>query len=184
MKTRIEIIIGCMFSGKSTELIRRCNRYGAIGKKQLIINHTLDVRAMHNTLKTHDGVTSQALMLTNLMDLVNNKQYRDVLYSTEIIGIDEGQFFDDIVEFVKYIEPLHKTVIIAGLDGDSDRNPFGHILECIPLCDEVIKLTALDMVSSDGSKGIFTKRIGEKNNVIAVGGKESYLAVSRENYLT
>ena len=97
MKTRIEIIIGCMFSGKSTELIRRCNRYGAIGKKQLIINHTLDVRAMHNTLKTHDGVTSQALMLTNLMDLVNNKQYRDVLYSTEIIGIDEGQFYPDIV---------------------------------------------------------------------------------------
>jgi len=184
MKTRIEIILGCMYSGKSTELLRRCNRYAAIGKSQLIINHTLDTRTTTNTVKTHDGVTHTAISLANLMTLVNDKSYRDILYGTEIIGIDEAQFFPDLIDFVKYIETLHKTVIIAGLDGDFERKPFGQILHCIPLCDEVTKLTALDMISKDGSKGIFTKRISNKEETIAIGGKESYLAVSRQNYIS
>ena len=118
------------------------------------------------------------------MELIENKTYRDLLYNTDIIGIDEAQFFDDLIQFVIYIESLHKTVIIAGLDGDSDRKPFGQILNCIPLCDEVVKLTALDMISNDGTKAIFSKRLKTKEKVIAVGGKESYVAVSRENYFS
>ena len=184
MKTRIEIILGCMFSGKSTELIRRCNRYAAIGKRQLFINHTLDTRTTTNSVKTHAGQTHTALSLCSLMELIENKTYRDLLYNTDIIGIDEAQFFDDLIQFVIHIESLHKTVIIAGLDGDSDRKPFGQILNCIPLCDEVVKLTALDMISNDGTKAIFSKRLKTKEKVIAVGGKESYVAVSRANYFS
>ena len=74
---------------------------------------------------------------------------------------------------------------MSGLDGDSNRKPFGQILECIPLCDSVVKLRALDMINCDGhTKAPFTLRIKEKTHEqIQVGAKELYKAVSRINYL-
>ena len=107
-----------------------------------------------------------------------------MLYESSVIGIDESQFFDDLVEFVIAVEKLSKIVIIAGLDGDSDRKPFGQILQCIPLCDTVVKLTALDMVKNDGTSAIFSKRIKQIQGQVLVGDQDSYIAVSRENYLS
>lgn len=183
MNTRVEIILGCMFSGKSTELLRRCNRYRAIGKSIILINHAIDTRT-DSSIKTHDGTKNVAVKLTKLMSLLEDKQYRDMLYSSSVIGIDEAQFFDDLVDFVLAIERLNKIVIIAGLDGDSNRQPFGQILQCIPLCDTVVKLTAMDMVKKDGSAAIFTKRVNEDNETVLVGAEESYQAVSRESFLS
>ncbi len=182
MNTRIEIILGCMFSGKSSELLRRCNRYHAIGKSITLINHALDTRT-DDSIKTHDGVKSVAIKLTNLMDFINDKTYRQTLYSSSVIGIDEAQFFDDLVEFVIAIEKLNKIVIIAGLDGDSERKPFGKILECIPLCDSVVKLTALDMIKQDGTPAIFSKRISNTKDQVLIGNEDSYAAASRSSYL-
>ena len=100
-----------------------------------------------------------------------------------MIGIDEAQFFDDLYLFVTMVERFNKIIIIAGLDGDSNRKPFGQILECIPYCDEVVKLTALDMMDKDGSLAIFTKRIVDDKTQILVGSTEYFMAVSRKNYL-
>ena len=183
MNTRVEIILGCMFSGKSTELIRRCNRYSAIGKNIIMINHTLDTRTDDN-IQTHDGAKKVAIKLTKLMDFIENKNYRNMLYESSVIGIDESQFFDDLVEFVLAVEKLNKIVIIAGLDGDSDRKPFGQILQCIPLCDTVVKLTALDMIKKDGTAAIFSKRIKKGAGQVLIGDQDSYIAVSRDNYLS
>jgi thymidine kinase len=183
MNTRIEIILGCMFSGKSTELLRRCNRYHAIGKTVTLINHALDTRT-DDSIKTHDGAKSVAIKLTNLMDFIHDKSYRSILYNSSVIGIDEAQFFDDLVDFVLAIENLNKIVIIAGLDGDSERKPFGKILQCIPLCDSVVKLTALDMVKKDGTPAVFSKRISKNNDRVLIGNDDSYVAVSRSSYLT
>ena len=171
-----------MFSGKSTELLRRCNRYRAIGKNIILINHVVDTRT-DSSIKTHDGTKNEAIKLTNLMSLIQDKQYRNILYESSVIGIDEAQFFDDLVEFVLAIERLNKIVIIAGLDGDSNRQPFGQILQCIPLCDTVVKLTAMDMVKKDGSAAIFTKRVNQDKQTVLVGAEESYQAVSRESFL-
>ena len=183
MNTRIEIILGCMFSGKSTELIRRCNRYHAIGKTVTLINHALDTRT-DDSIKTHDGSKSVALKLTKLMDFIHVRDYRQALYDCSVIGIDEAQFFDDLVEFVIAIERLNKIVIIAGLDGDSDRKPFGKIMECMPLCDSVVKLTALDMIKKDGTPAIFSKRISQSNDQVLIGNQDSYMAASRSSYLS
>lgn len=183
MNTRVEIILGCMFSGKSTELIRRCNRYSAIGKSIIMINHTLDTRTADN-IQTHDGAKKVAIKLTKLMDFIENKKYRNMLYESSVIGIDESQFFDDLVEFVIAVERLNKIVIIAGLDGDSERKPFGQILQCIPLCDTVVKLTALDMIKKDGTPAIFSKRTKQIQGQVLVGDQDSYIAVCRENYLS
>lgn len=178
MNPTIEIILGCMFSGKSTELIRRLSRYESVGIPTLLINSSLDTRT-DNNVKTHNNLTKSARKTKNLMSLVNSIEY----LSNNVIGIDEAQFFTDLKEFVLYSEN-NKIIIIAGLDGDSDRQPFGQILECIPLCDEVVKLTAMDMVSKDGTKAIFSKRISNNNDSkILIGADEEYLAVSRNNFL-
>ena len=103
---------------------------------------------------------------------------------SEVIGIDESQFFQDLNLFVREAEKYNKIFIIAGLDGDYKREPIGQILSLIPLCDDVIKLTALDMIDNDGSIGIFTKRIIKNNSQLLIGAGEAYKAVSRKNYLS
>tara|TARA_B110001450_G_scaffold229925_1_gene230855 strand:+ start:313 stop:927 length:615 start_codon:yes stop_codon:yes gene_type:complete len=177
--TRIEVIIGPMFSGKSTELIRRTSCYKAIGKKILRINHLNDTRTDDN-IQTHSNIKKNAIKVSSLMTLVNNSNF----ISSEVIGIDEAQFFDDLYEFIITIEPLGKIIIVSGLDGDFKRRPIGQILQIIPLCDEVVKLHALDMVDKDGSPGIFTKRLSENNELIVIGAENEYMAVSRKNYFT
>ena len=178
---RIEVILGCMFSGKSSELIRRCRRYNSIGFKVLLTNSSLDTRCSANSLKTHNNEFATGIKVTKLLSLEENPTFQEA----NVVGVDEAQFFDDLVEFVLLCEKLEKTIIIAGLDGNYQRQPFGRILECIPLCDSVDKLVALDMVSNDGSAAIFTKRIGTFDQVsenIVVGGSEIYLATNRKNY--
>ena len=101
IKTRIEIILGCMFSGKSTELLRRCNRYKAIGKDVLLINHKNDTRT-ENKIKTHNKITQEAHKLTHLLDLLNENN--DLFQKSDVIGIDEAQFFDDLYDFVVQFE--------------------------------------------------------------------------------
>ncbi len=175
--TRIEIILGCMFSGKSTELLRRCNRYRAIGHKVLLVNHLNDTRT-GESIKTHENKTEFALKTDSLMSILYSSEFQNC----DVIGIDEAQFFGDLLEFVKQIEKTNKIIIVSGLDGDSDRKPFGQILNCIPLCDEVVKLSAMDMIDKDGTPAIFTKRIAEEKSQILVGAVDKYLAVSRKNY--
>jgi thymidine kinase len=178
MSTKVEIIVGCMFSGKTTELIRRISRYEAVEMNTLIINSDLDTRT-GDSVKTHNNCLREAVKTSKLMDIVHTDSYQNAT----IIGIDEAQFFPDLEEFVIYSE-TNKTIIIAGLDGDSNRKPFGQILQCIPLCDTIIKLTAMDMISKDGQDAIFTKRIvSDDSEQISIGAMDKYIAVSRENYL-
>ena len=72
---------------------------------------------------------------------------------------------------------------MSGLDGDFRREPFGEILQCIPLCDSVVKLSAMCMISKDGTPGIFSKRIVDNTNQTLVGASETYVASSRVHYL-
>ena len=98
MSGRIEIILGCMFSGKSTELMRRISRYEAIGEKTLIINSNLDTRT-DDSVKTHDNRKKSALKCMNLMDIIQHPLF----LTSNIIGIDEAQFFAEIYAFIKFI---------------------------------------------------------------------------------
>lgn len=176
--TRIELIIGPMFSGKSTELLRRTSRYEAIGKRVLLINHTKDSRT-DNQIQTHSNHTQQALKVSSLVSLLDMKEYTDA----DVIGIDESQFFEDLLDFISIGEYHNKIFIISGLDGDYKRRPIGQILMLIPLCDSVVKLTSLDMMDKDGSAGLFTKRIGNSDQLVLIGAENEYLSVNRKNYL-
>lgn len=178
----IEIIVGPMFSGKSTELIRRCNNYEAIGFNVLIINHVLDTRCEQNSVQTHSNNTKKAIKCEKLMELdISHIKSSKI----NVIAIDEAQFFKDLLDFVKIMETKDIILLIAGLDGDCKRNPFGDILSCIPYCDQVTKLNAMCMVRKDGTLGAFTKRISnlENENQIDVGGSDKFIAVCRKEYL-
>ncbi|XP_028912821.1 thymidine kinase, cytosolic isoform X3 [Ornithorhynchus anatinus] len=115
-KTRgqIQVILGPMFSGKSTELMRRVRRFQIAQYKCLVIKYAKDVRYGHS-FSTHDRNTMEALPACVLRDVT-----QDAL-GVAVIGIDEGQFFPDTVEFSEAMANAGKTVIVAALDGTFQR---------------------------------------------------------------
>ena len=176
---RLELIIGNMFSGKSSELIRRINREKSIQKKILVINFIGDNRYSSNSIATHDNTKVNSLKLAKLSDIPPNmvKQY-------DSFFIDEGQFFPDLYTFVKtLVDTECKHVVISGLDGDSNRQPFGDIIKLIPISDTVDKLNAYCNKCNNGTLAPFTKKISGNVNLIEIGGSDKYLPVCRKHYL-
>jgi thymidine kinase len=175
----LEIIIGPMFSGKTTELLRRVDRYQRIGKQALVINSKRDTRC-GNEIKTHNAQTHSAVKVQDLSDPI----LKDNINRIKVVAIDEAQFFTDLVPFVKwclYSKNLH--VIISGLDGDFQQNVFGEILQLIPHAETCIKLNALCVQCNDGTPAQFSTRLAPTMDQELVGGSESYHAVCRKHLL-
>ena len=176
----LELIFGCMFSGKSSELIRRLKRHKVIGKKILVINSSKDTRNSSNVLQTHDGVTFDCVKTCDLASIKTHPKFK----SSDTIGIDESQFFSHLVEFVRDSLTMNKTVIVAGLDGDFQQKVFGDILNLIPLAEKVDKLHALCVDCQDGTLASFTKRTVQSENQELVGASSMYRAVCRKHLST
>ena len=179
MEGRLELIIGNMFSGKSSELIRRINRERSINKKILVINYSQDNRYSNDSISTHDLTKVKCLKLEKLSDFpeMNIKQY-------DSFFIDEGQFFEDLYSFVKCLTEKHnKHVVVSGLDGDSSREPFGDLIKLIPICDTVDKLTAYCNKCNNGTLAPFTKKMNNNSQVIDIGGIDKYIPVCRFHYI-
>lgn len=174
----ISIIMGCMFSGKSTELIRLANRYKVLEKKVLIVNHKLDERYSKNSIATHSNQTLDCLAVSSL-DEIDKSKYKEA----DVLIIEEAQFFKNLYTFVvNACENDGKIMIVVGLDGDSNRNEFGEILKLIPICDSVKKLYGLCVMCKDGTKACFTKRLVDNKNQIFIGSSE-FIAVCRKHYI-
>jgi thymidine kinase len=179
---RIDIIIGSMFSGKSTELIRRINRYKVLGKNILVINNKLDKRYSENSISTHSNIQLECISLSKLQDVYDNEKYSNEYNECNVVVIEEAQFFEDLHDFVvNAADNDNKIVIVAGLDGDSNRNEFGDILKLIPKCDTVKKLHALCVKCKDGTLASFTKRLVKNDSQIYIGVSE-FIAVCRYHY--
>ena len=178
---RIDIIMGCMFSGKSTEIIRLINRYKALDKKILIINHNNDIRYKKDSISTHSNINIDCISIDNLDNIKSESKYEYT--SKDVIVIEEAQFFNNLYEFVlESAEKDNKIIILAGLDGDSNRNEFGDIIKLIPKCDSVVKLHALCSICKDGTLAPFTKRLVENKDQIFIGIDE-FIPVCRHHYL-
>merc|ERR1712223_1685728 len=130
-------------------------------------------------IATHDKQMLQAVNATKLEDF--KKKY-NIVDEYDVIGIDEGQFFPDVVEFSEVMANLGKTVIVAALDGTYQRKGFANILELVPLAEHVIKLTAVCMICFED--GAFTKRMTEDKEVEVIGGSDKYMATCRRCYNT
>lgn len=169
----LRIIMGNMFSGKTSEMIRRLKRYKVIGKRVVVVNSQKDIRSSEEVLRTHDNVTFRCIKTNDLND-VNTE-------GCDVVAIDEAQFFTGLKTFVEKELVTGKTILLAGLDGDYKQRKFGELLDCIPLADEVTKLTAMCMDCMDGTQGPFTKRIVKSKKLELVGGDDMYKAVCRKH---
>jgi thymidine kinase len=112
-----------------------------------------------------------------LFDLDEN-----ILHKNDVILINEGQFFEDLVEFCVYWSEEHnKNIIVCGLDGDFQRKPFENISRLIPLVDTITKLTALCKVCNDGTPALFSHRITQETDRLVIGSK-NYIPLCRKHY--
>lgn len=173
MSGKLEIIMGCMFSGKTSEMIRRVKRAMAIGKRVFVVNSAKDIRC-EDSLQTHDKVNLKAVKVDRLHTIM------DKIVNYDIIAIDEFQFFgESAIDVVKTLVYLNKVVIVAGLDGDFKQKRFGHLLDLIPFSDDVTKLTAL--CHHCGLPAPFTNRTTDETGQELVGASDSYKAVCRNH---
>nr|CAB3266976.1 thymidine kinase, cytosolic-like [Phallusia mammillata] len=168
---QIQVIFGPMFSGKSTELMRRIRRYQIANRDCLVIKYAKDFRYSEEGMATHDKQVIPAVKATKLMTLKN-------VHNFSVIGIDEGQFFSDIVTFCEEMANSGKTVIVAALDGTFERKAFGSILDLVPIAESVVKLNAV--CTSCFREAAFTKRLGQEKEIEVIGGTDKYMATCRQ----
>jgi len=161
----LTIIMGNMFSGKTSELIRRLKRYKVLNKKVVVINSSKDTRSPEEVINTHDGVQFPCLKVDHISHCIIKESF----CNADIVAIDEAQFFTNLKEFVEMCLFLNKSVIIAGLDGDYKQRKFGEVIDCIP------------MDCKNGTPGPFTKRIVQNDDLELVGGNDMYKAVCRRH---
>jgi len=175
-KGQIQIIFGPMFSGKTTELMRRLKRYQIAMHKVLVIKYAKDVRYDEHGIATHDNQTMTAVASMELESL----KEKSLGYS--VIGIDEGQFFPDTVDFAEEMANRGRIVIVAALDGTYQRLGFADILRLVPLAESVVKLNAVCMTCFEEAS--YTKRTTAETAVEVIGGSEKYIATCRKCYFT
>ena len=179
------ILLGPMFSGKTTRIIQLYKTRTYIGKKVVVINYIADTRYHETMLSTHDHVMIPCILIEDLKDAWENKEnpnYSDI-HSADTILINEGQFFKNLFTIVlEMVEKEKKEVHICGLDGDFKRNIFGELLQLIPYCDYIEKLTSLCACCKDGTKALFSHRITSEDKQIVVGS-DNYTPLCRKCYM-
>jgi thymidine kinase len=178
----LELIIGPMFSGKTSRIVEIYKQCKFCNISVSVINHSIDNRYDEELLSTHDKVKIPCIKTDKLMELFNNNNLlSETILISDVILINEGQFFNDLQEFVNRLLGKGKKIYICGLDGDFERKKFGQLLDLIPLCDKVTKLTSLCNLCKNGKAGIFSKRISSEKEQTVVGA-DNYIPVCRECY--
>ena len=173
----LDLIIGPMFSGKSTELIKKVRQLKVLKKNYLIVKPIIDDRYEKDYVVSHNKDKEECLAIKSLNDINMNK-YKNI----NTIFIEEAQFFENLKHFVLECIKNKINCVVAGLDGDFEKKPFGEILDLIPHCDNIIKLKSLCLKCNDGTKAIFSKRIINDNSQVLVGTNDIYIPVCREHY--
>ena len=172
MKGSIEIITGCMFAGKSTELI---NRVESSNKKFLFIKPKLDSRYDKGTINTHSGKKIDALVVNSLREIFNKLNY------INLVAIDEAQFFNkSIVKDCLKLSNMGINVIIAGLEYDYLHKKFDSITYLLDIADSVTRLTAICVEC--GNPAIHSHRIVNKKSTILIGHKNYYEPLCTQCY--
>ena len=174
----IKLIMGCMYSGKTSELIREWERWNGIDVDVLVINFSGDdIYGDDDFMYSHTKNKAQCVKVMELKDVSENTIIK---YNT--ILINEGQFFPDLKEYVlKWCEEFGKDIVVAGLDGDFKRKKFGDLVELIPLADDIQKMKALCSVCKDGTEAIFSLRLTKEQEQTVIGAS-NYIPVCRNHY--
>ena len=171
----IEVICGSMFSGKTEKLIQRVKKARAIGMKVKVFKPLIDNRYSNISVVSHNDNKLKATIVKSPEEIKK--------YSTgyNFIAIDEAQFFDNgIVEVCNTLANKGTKIIIAGLDMDYKGNPFGPMPYLMSISEYVTKLHAT--CSRTGNLAQFTYRKNKNDNLIVIGEKDQYEALSRNAF--
>jgi thymidine kinase len=188
----LELFIGPMFSGKTSKLLEIYKQNIFCKIPIIVINHSSDIRYHKTDLSTHDKIMIPCVQTTHLLDIWNYDNLEDPIdedlmnihfqfREAKVVLINEGQFFPDLIQCVEELLKENKKIFICGLDGDFERKKFGNILDLIPLCDKVTKMTSLCGICKDGTPGIFSLRLTNDKEQFLIGS-DNYIPVCRKCY--
>lgn len=179
----LEIILGPMWSGKTTELVKLYNKFKYCNISILTINYLHDKRYSDDNISTHDKINIPCEMIESLRDIsdIENNNITNKFNNAKVILINEGQFFKDINVWVNLaVNKYNKHIYVCGLDGDFQRKSFNNFLELIPYCDKVRKFNAI-CCECKNNPAIFTHRITNDNEQELIGN-EMYKPMCRKCY--
>jgi len=172
----IEVICGCMFSGKTEELIRRLNR-ALIARQQVeIFKPVIDTRYHHEKIISHAAREIRSTPVQAARDML------PLAETCDVVGIDEAQFFDDgLVAVCNQLANSGKRVIVAGLDMDFEGNPFGPMPHLLAVAEFVTKVHAI--CAQTGELASFSFRLSNHPSQVLLGEQGAYEARSRAAFL-
>jgi thymidine kinase len=173
----VEVIAGSMFSGKSEELIRRLNRARIARQKVQVFKPRIDDRYSVEEIASHSGMTHISKPVMTAAELL--AQIDD---DTEVIGIDEGQFFDmEVIDAVNELAAMGKRVIIAGLDQDYMGKPFEPMPQLLSIAEYITKTHAICVKC--GQTANYSQRTFESEERVEVGAAGKYEARCRACFI-
>jgi thymidine kinase len=169
----IEVIAGCMFSGKTEELIRRLRRAEIAKQKVVIFKPKIDNRYSEYEIVSHSEQSMKAIIVNSAREIA------ELARDAEVVGIDEGQFFDDdLVGVCNELADAGKRVIVAGLDQDYKGEPFEPIPKLLAVAEYITKTLAICVVC--GNPADRTQRKVASGDRVLVGATDLYEARCRK----
>ena len=173
----IEVIVGSMFSGKSEELIRRLNRARIARQKVQVFKPNIDARYSIEEIASHSGHKHDSKPVTSAEELMSH-----ILPETQVVGIDEGQFFDmALIDAVNKLAGEGRRVIIAGLDQDYTGKPFEPMPQLLSVAEFITKTHAICVKC--GSTANYSQRTVESEARVEVGASDKYEARCRKCFV-
>lgn len=188
---QLDLILGTMFSGKTTYLLSKIAKIAELNYSILYINIEFDTRS-ETIFSTHnpffdihkDFVKKESIK--NNVDMIKVKKLSEIdIEKKDVIIIDESHFFDDLVEFVNKCLDLNKYVVVSGLIADFKGNKFGKTLDLIPICSNIKRLHAYCAECAKDKKcniAVYSKKIVKSKKSIDIGGSEKYIPVCRSHF--
>ncbi len=173
----VEVIAGSMFSGKSEELIRRLRRAKIARQKVQVFKPELDSRFAENQIVSHSEMRHESANSQSATELLAK-----VDPDTEVVGIDEGQFFDnELVNVANELARRGVRVIIAGLDQDYTGKPFEPMPQLLAIAEYITKTHAICMKC--GQPANYSQRTFDSDERVAVGAADKYEARCRRCFV-
>ena len=172
----IEVINGCMYSGKTEELIRQIKRCEYAKQTYRVFKPKVDNRYSESEVTSHNQDSINAIVIEDIYEI-----YKHIQHDTQVVGIDEAQFFsNDIVEVARKLAHNGRRVIVAGLDTDWQGKPFGPMPELLATADVIRKQYAICMVC--GESATRTQRVISNSDDILIGSFNMYEARCRKHF--
>ncbi len=189
---QLDVIIGTMFSGKTSYILSKIAKLAELNYQILYINIEFDTRS-ENVFSTHnpffdthvDFIKKESIK--NNVSMIKSKNLVGIdILKYDVIIVDESHFFDDLLDFVNDCLSMNKYIIVSGLMADFKGNKFGKTLDLIPICTNIERLHAYCAECAKDKKcsiAIYSKKIVKCKKSIDIGGSEKYIPVCRNHYI-